>query len=159
MRQVGTSEAYKLAFDFHDDNNDARFCLRSVQSAVSGGVDVIKEVFTVDMGNVTCANSLTVGNNNSYPDIKLGSTNGNNISIATAAGSFSTSALVNDMVIRSINRLLLQSGTGGYGVMIDTNNYVKFNKKLAINSATTDTKTFIENLIIYKRESSYRRIN
>jgi hypothetical protein len=125
LRQIGTSEAYKLAFDFHDDNNDARFCLRSVQSAVSGGVDVIKEVFTVDMGNVTCANSLIVGNNNSYPDIKLGSTNGNNISIATTPNSFSNSALANDMVIRSINNMHLLSGAGNSAITIKaTNNNV-----------------------------------
>ena len=52
IRQIGTSEAYKLALDFHDDNNDARFCIRNVQSSVAGGVDVVREVFTVDNGNV-----------------------------------------------------------------------------------------------------------
>ena len=63
LRQIGTSNTYKLAFDFHDDGNDARFCLRNVQSA---GVttDIITEVFTVDNGYVTCTGYITSGNNN-----------------------------------------------------------------------------------------------
>ena len=50
LRQIGTPEAYKMAIDFHDDNNDARFCLSSVQSSVAGSgdtVDIIKKVFTI----------------------------------------------------------------------------------------------------------------
>ncbi len=65
-----------------------------------------------------------MGNNNSYPDLQLGSTNGNNLGIATTAGDFSTSSAVNDMVIRSLNRLILQSGGGGYGILIDAANNV-----------------------------------
>jgi hypothetical protein len=41
---------------------------------------------------------LIVGNNNSFPSIHLGSTNGNYVGIAPAAGTFSTSALVNDII-------------------------------------------------------------
>ena len=58
LRQIGQPELYKLALDFHDDNNDARFCIRSVRSAVAGGVDVINEVFTVDMGNVKATGTV-----------------------------------------------------------------------------------------------------
>jgi hypothetical protein len=77
-----------------------------------------------------------VGNNNSYPDLQLGSTNGNNLGIATTAGAFSTSSAVNDMVIRSLNRLILQSGGGGYGILIDTSNKVFVNSGiLNINAA------------------------
>ncbi len=32
IRQVGSDNAFKLAFDFHDDGNDAGFCIRNVQS-------------------------------------------------------------------------------------------------------------------------------
>jgi hypothetical protein len=63
LRQNGTSEAHKLAFDFYDDDNDARFCLRSVQSAGPGGVDVIREIFNVDMGNVTCSGTVSSSGN------------------------------------------------------------------------------------------------
>jgi len=30
LRQIGGNDAYKLTFDFHDGNNDARFCIRLV---------------------------------------------------------------------------------------------------------------------------------
>ena len=61
IRQIGTTNAYKLAFDFHDDEADARFCIRKIQSAAQS-TDIIDEVFTVDNGNVTATgkiNSLT----------------------------------------------------------------------------------------------------
>jgi hypothetical protein len=101
-------------------------------------------------GNTILNNSLIVGNNNSYPTIQLGSTNGYNLGVATTANSFSTSAATGDTILRTTGntRLLLQSGGGGYGIMIDANNYVAFNKKLVNNLATSDTKTVIENLII-----------
>ncbi len=38
------------------------------------------------------------------------------------------------MVVRSINRLLLQSGEGGYGIMIGTNNYVTMNNRVGIQN-------------------------
>ncbi len=75
-------------------------------------------------GSISCTSNLFIVTNNSYPDIRLGSTNGNNLAIATTAGAFSSSSAVNDMVIRSINRLILQSGSGGYGILIDTNSNV-----------------------------------
>ena len=49
LRQIGTSEAYKLAFDFHDDNNDARFCLRSVEQCFIIFVDILYQF--CDIGN------------------------------------------------------------------------------------------------------------
>jgi hypothetical protein len=94
--------------DFHDDDNDARFCIRRTHSS-GQDPDIITEVFTVDNGNTTITGKLMVGNNNSYPDLQLGSANGYNIGVATTAGAFSTSSAVNDMVIRSLNRLILQA--------------------------------------------------
>jgi hypothetical protein len=72
------------------------------------GWDAISSV--VMNGNVTVNSSLfttaniTIGLNNSYPDLRFGSANGNNIGIATTATAFSNSSGVNDMVIRSINK-------------------------------------------------------
>ncbi len=63
LREIGTNESHEIAFNFHDDYNNARFCLRNFRSAVPGGVDVVKEVFTVDMGNVSCMASLNVSGN------------------------------------------------------------------------------------------------
>jgi hypothetical protein len=69
-----------------------------------------------------------MGTNNSYPDIRLGSANGNNLGIATTARAFSSSSAVNNMVIRSINSLILQSGRGVAGFLIDTNTYTALRK-------------------------------
>ena len=77
-----------------------------------------------------------MGTDNAYPDIRLGSANGNNLAIATGAGGFSQSSLAGDMVLRSLNRLILQSGGGGYGILIDTSNKVFVNSGiLNINAA------------------------
>ena len=59
IRQIGIDNAYKLAFDFHDNGNDARFCLRNITS--SSNPDTVTEVFTVDNGNVSCTGSITNG--------------------------------------------------------------------------------------------------
>ena len=61
LRQIGAPETIKLALDFHDDANDARFCIRSIHS--SNPADVIKEVFTVNNGDVSYTGYLTSGNN------------------------------------------------------------------------------------------------
>jgi len=75
-------------------------------------------------GTITCTGSIFMGTDNAAPEVRLGSVNGNNIGIATTAAIFSSSALVNDMVIRSKNRLLLQSGTGAAAIKIGTNNNI-----------------------------------
>jgi hypothetical protein len=43
---------------------------------------------------------------------------------ANGAGNYSTSAAVGDIVLRSANKVILQSGSGASGLMIDTNNNV-----------------------------------
>jgi hypothetical protein len=67
LRQIGGYNAFKLAFDFHDDIGDARFCIRSIES--TGNPDNITEVFTVDNGTVTCTGNLGVGITN--PPVKF----------------------------------------------------------------------------------------
>jgi hypothetical protein len=88
-------------------------------------------------GSMRCAGNITMGSNNSYPDIRLGSENGNNIGIATTAAAFSNSSAVNDMVIRSINRLILQKGSGDYGLMIDSSNSVSIKNLLSVVGSLT----------------------
>ena len=56
IRQIGSYNAFKLAFDFHDDI-DARFCIRSITSTTNP--DTIVECFTVDNGNVSCTGSIS----------------------------------------------------------------------------------------------------
>jgi hypothetical protein len=72
-----------------------------------------------------CLNGkLVVGWSNAYPQIQMGETNGHNLGIATIAGAFSSSASIGDMVLRSINKLHLQSGTGVASITINANNNV-----------------------------------
>jgi len=146
LRQIGGNEAIKLALDFHDDAADARFCIRNISSVSIP--DNPKEVFSVDMGNVACTGNITMGTNNSYPDLRLGSANGNNIGIATTATAFSNSSAINDMVIRSINKLILQSGGGEAGIIIDTNNYPALRRILKFSGVlTSDDVAFMNSLI------------
>ena len=58
LRNIGDQESIKLALDFHDDADDARFCIRSVQS--SAEPDIIREVFTVnnDTVGINCPTPL-----------------------------------------------------------------------------------------------------
>jgi hypothetical protein len=49
LRQVGGSDAIKLALDFHDDANDAGFIVRDVNSS-GGGVDTITDRFELKRG-------------------------------------------------------------------------------------------------------------
>jgi hypothetical protein len=110
-------------------------------------------------GNVTVNSSLfttaniTIGLNNSYPDLRFGSANGNNIGIATTATAFSNSSAVNDMVIRSINRLILQSGGAGHAILIDSSNNVSCGGALTTSGTITangDKLNFPNTLNQYK---------
>ena len=56
LRQIGGNESIKLALDFCDDANDARFCIRNNKSV--DNPDTITEVFTVDNGNVTATGTI-----------------------------------------------------------------------------------------------------
>jgi hypothetical protein len=71
----------------------------------------------------TIATDLTINKTNNF--IQFGATNGNNIAVPDTNNFFSTSALANDMVIRSINNLHLLSGSGNSAITIKaTNNRV-----------------------------------
>ncbi len=85
-----------------------------------------------DSGSITKNDYLCIGQNDDYPDLRLGSANGNNLGIATNASGFSSSSAAGGMVLRSLNRLLLQSGGNAYAIIIDTDNYVNINNRLNI---------------------------
>lgn len=63
LRQIGTNNAYHLAFDFHDDGDDARFSIRDLNS-YAYDPDVITTRFTVISGG-------NVGINTGSPQSKL----------------------------------------------------------------------------------------
>jgi hypothetical protein len=74
-----------------------------------------------------------MGTFNSYPDIRFGTTRGYTLARAT---SFKTSPAVNYMVLRSINRLIVQSGSGGYGILIETSNNVSCSGNLTTGATS-----------------------
>ena len=98
LRQLGGNNVYKLAFDFHDDNTDARFCLRSVQSA-GAEPDNIVEVFTVDNGNTTMTGTCTAtsfsgsGANLTNLPLSAYSTTGNDVNYLLKTGGTLTGTL------------------------------------------------------------------
>ncbi len=47
-----------ISFDFHDDGNDARFCIRNINSVAN--LDGTTEALTVDNGNVSCTGNITI---------------------------------------------------------------------------------------------------
>ena len=49
LRQIGGSDAIKLALDFHNDANDAGFIIRDVNS-VGGGGDTVTDRFELKRG-------------------------------------------------------------------------------------------------------------
>jgi len=116
--------------------------------------------FNIDSsGNTTINGKLIVSNNNSYPDLQLGSANGYNIGVATGAGSFSSSALIGDMVIRSIEtkRLILQAnGGGGAGIIIDSANNTILNG-LTASGATTINNNMTINGDLYLKNNTWHR--
>ena len=74
-----------------------------------------------------------------------------NLARAGAIGEYSTSAVINDIVLRSSNKLILQSGTGMAGLIIDTANNIGINT--VIPSATLDivkTHNAATNIDIFK---------
>jgi hypothetical protein len=87
-------------------------------------------ILTVANTSVTISQQLTLTSQH----LQLSSTNGNNIGVATTPNQFSTSAATGDMVIRSIQKLLLQSGSGNSAITIGTNNYLG----LGIGSTTAN---------------------
>ena len=76
----------------------------------------------------------TLIQNASTPNIQMGNTNGNNFGLASSAGVFSTSASTGDMVIRSINNLIFQSGAGAGAIVVNSTNNTTINGILTVNN-------------------------
>jgi len=76
--------------------------------------------------------------NSSPPNIQLGGTNGHNLAVSVSGQQYSTSANTGDMILRSINNLLLQSGPGACALKIDTGNNVSINNNLTTSGTITN---------------------
>jgi hypothetical protein len=119
----------------------------TMRNAACIGKTSITSGFQFDVsGNVIISNSLSIGTTSILASYGLNVsaniiTSGNialanasrsifwtgtnsNLARAGVAGEYSTSAAINDIVLRSGNKLILQSGTGASGIMIDTANNV-----------------------------------
>jgi hypothetical protein len=88
---------------------------------VVGGT-AITSGYTLDVkGDVITSGNINLANTSR--SLFWGGTN-SNLGRAGAAGQFSSSSVIDDIVLRSGNRLLLQSGTGVAGMVINTDNNV-----------------------------------
>jgi hypothetical protein len=119
----------------------------TMRNAACIGSTAITSGFAFDVsGNVIISNSLSIGTTSILASYGLNVsaniiTSGNialanasrsifwtgtnsNLARAGVAGEYSTSSAINDIVLRSGNKLILQSGTGASGIMIDTANNV-----------------------------------
>jgi hypothetical protein len=119
----------------------------TIRNAACIGKTSITSGFNLDVfGDVVIGNSLSIGTTSILASYGLNVsaniiTSGNialanasrsifwtgtnsNLARAGIAGEYSTSAAINDIVLRSGNKLILQSGTGASGIMIDTANNV-----------------------------------
>ncbi len=97
---------------------------------------------TTFQGNTTFLSTLIVNSN--PPNIQLNTTNNYNIGVAVSNGNFSSSAITNDLIIRSGGNLLLQNGQGAFGLKINTNNNVLVNKILSIDCLPADNRPTVE---------------
>ncbi len=83
-------------------------------------------------GNITCTGSATMANNinisgatSAVQSLYFRSTYYNS-GIAGGAGNYSSSAAANDMILRTLTgtRLILQSGSGGHAILINSSNNI-----------------------------------
>jgi hypothetical protein len=88
-------------------------CIGTTTTLASYGLNVNANIIT--SGNIALANASR--------SIFWTGTN-SNLARAGVAGEYSTSSAINDIVLRSGNKLILQSGVGAAGVVIDTANNV-----------------------------------
>jgi hypothetical protein len=91
---------------------------------------------------VVAGNLRATSSNNPCMVVSSPSTQGY-LSIATAAGSWSSAASTNDVVLRSDNaKVILQSGGSAAGIIIDTNNNITVPNTLAVTSLTAGNGLF-----------------
>jgi hypothetical protein len=88
-------------------------CIGTTTTLTGYGLNVNANINT--SGNINLANTST--------GLLWGGTN-SSLARAGVVGQYSTSSAVNDIILRSGNRLLLQSGTGAVAMVIDTSNNV-----------------------------------
>jgi hypothetical protein len=104
---------------------------------------------TTTLNSANIANNINItGATNAAQSLYFRSTD-YNLGIAGGTGHFSSSAIAGDMILRTLvnTRLILQSGSTSYGLLIDTNNYVSIYKQLLMNIPTSETRAVTESRI------------
>jgi len=149
LRQIGGNNAYKLALDFHDDGNDARFCIRNVASAAEP--DSITEVFTVDNGNVTATgniqtNSLSFGSRIENFLINLWGTNSYGFGMNDSTLRYNSAANHTFFSNGTQRAQINSSGLNINGIF----NYNTYNQPLIVTSTFTFTGNNISFDILFK---------
>ena len=144
-------------------SNTITFKYNSAQFNIdaSGNLSLVSSLSFLPLSGGTLTGNLII--NSTPPNIQMGNTNGHNLGIATGAGMFSSSALSGDMILRSINNLLLQSGTGASALTINSSNNVSITNQLILSNNTTgnnplyisSTVTNANNCIQFKNNSTY----
>jgi len=93
-----------------------------MRNALVVGGTTITSGYTLDVkGDVITSGNINLANTSR--SLFWGGTN-SNLGRAGVVGEYSTSSAINDIVLRSGNRLLLQSGVGVAGLVINTDNNV-----------------------------------
>ena len=133
LRQIGAPDAIKLSLDFHDDFNDARFCIRRIISWIDP--DDVVEVFTVENGNVSCTGNITTTTGTITGATINASTNlqENNVNLSDKYLKLSGGTMTGALTTGNITIL----GTTGRLNVIDDYHYIEF-------SQSSDTTTIQE---------------
>jgi hypothetical protein len=94
-------------------------------------------------GDISITNSCSLNTSSSTSFYWNGTTS--LLGRASAVGNFSSSAIVGDIILKSTNRLILQSGNGSYGVIIDTLNNVQMAGSITVSGSISTSGTITGN--------------
>ena len=125
LRQIGVSNDIKLSLDFHDDLNDGKFSLRSIQSTANP--DTINEFFTASPNGFSMNAGLNM-NTNSITNVVNPT---NNQDVATKSYVDTNNNLKVNKSGDTMTGVLTLNGGVGPDATVDSDNksntYIKFN--------------------------------
>jgi hypothetical protein len=118
---------------------------REVMRINSRGILSIKgNIIASGTGTSSIANNLNISGATTQAQSLFFRSDNYNLGVAGAAGNFSSSAAANDMILRTVanTRLILQSGSGGAGLIIDSANNTTLNSLTLTNAIYLKTNTW-----------------
>jgi hypothetical protein len=107
---------------------------------LNGNTTIAGDLTGTGTGTSSIANGLNITGATNQAQSLFFRSNGYNLGIAGATGNYSSSAAANDMILRTIanTKLILQSGSGGAGIIIDSANNTSILGTLSFGSRTPD---------------------